>query len=70
MEEHAESAVFRPSESHVGRALEEFREYAEDLKYRAAGGEDLLPQTAFIYGYGLESSRKAELHSPATAMSF
>ena len=26
-------------ESHVGRALEEFREYAEELKYRTAGGK-------------------------------
>ena len=31
-----------PLEANVGRALEEFREYAEELKYRTAGGEKSL----------------------------
>lgn len=40
MSECSASSQQAPMEGHVGRALEEFREYAEELKYRTAGGED------------------------------
>ena len=41
MSECSASGQQAPLESHVGRALEEFREYAEELKYKTAGGQAL-----------------------------